>query len=76
MMIRKRRVGAIVIEEEEEEEEKKMRERRQCVDVRRAERTRRTQFFFLGGYKFCGLFEKKREKKMRRESARKIEPAG
>jgi hypothetical protein len=42
-----------------------MRER-QCADVQRAERTRTTQFFFLGGYKFCGLFEKKREKKMRR----------
>jgi len=45
----------------------------------RKEREQRS-FFFLGGYKFCGLFEKKREKKMRRgrerEYARKIEPVG
>lgn len=46
-----------------------MRER-QCVDVRRAERTRRMRVFFLAGYKFCGLFEKKREKKLKRRDER------
>jgi len=58
MMIRKRRVRARVIEGG-----KKNERERQCIDVRRAERTRRMRFFFLGGYKFCGLFEKKRERK-------------
>jgi hypothetical protein len=43
------------------------------------------RFFFLGGYKFCGLFEKKRKKTKKKEREReggrerkrkKIEPLG
>jgi hypothetical protein len=33
------------------------------------------RFFFLGGYKFCGLFEKKRErkKKLRRRVRERVQ---
>ena len=57
---------------ERREEKRKKNEERQCVDVQRAERTRRMRaFFFLEGYKFCGLFETRRERERERS-----EPVG